>query len=287
MHRIDQIAGLLRTFPPRIGHNVTQFALFRTMSPNRPQSHNPALRAIARHGLPRAAAGETPMTVSGTVNRTIAMIALVVIAAAWVWSRYAAALPDGAGAAMQAVSGYLIVGIGGGLVLGLATAFKPAWARFTAPVYALLEGLFIGAVSALLNTRYPGIVLEAVGLTFAVMIGMLILYRTGLVKVTPRLRRGIMAATFGAFLFYGATWLASMFGADTTMLFGHTRLSIILSLVFIAIAAFNLVLDFDFIDRGAAAGLPRQYEWYGAFALTVTLVWLYLEILRLLAAARR
>lgn len=254
-------------------------------SPRR--SSNPALRAIARNGLPQAAAGETPMTVGGTVNRAIAMIALVVIAAAWVWSRYAAALPEGAGAAAGAVSGYLIGGIVIGLVLALATAFKPGWARITAPLYALAEGLFIGAVSAIFNARYPGIVLEAVGLTFAVMIGMLVLYRTGLVKVTPKLRRGIMAATFGVLLFYGATWFASMFGADTAMLFGHTKLSIIISLVIVAIAAFNLVLDFDFVDRGAEAGLPRQYEWYGAFALTVTLVWLYLEILRLLAAARR
>jgi uncharacterized YccA/Bax inhibitor family protein len=259
-----------------------------TQPQNRPrQSSNPALRAMAKNGFPRAAAGEAPMTVGGTVNRTIAMIALVVIGAAWTWSRYSAALPAGAGAASEAVSGYLIGGIVIGLILALATVFKPTWARFTAPVYALAEGLFLGAVSAMLNVRYPGIVLEAVGLTFAVMVGMLALYRSGLIKVTPRLRRGIFAATFGVLLFYGATWLAGFLGADTTMLFGHTKLSIILSLVIVAIAAFNLVLDFDFIDRGAAAGLPRHMEWYGAFALTVTLVWLYLEILRLLAAARR
>ncbi len=245
------------------------------------------MRAIARRGLPQAAAGETPMTVAGTINRAIAMVALVIIAAAWVWSRYTMALPGGAEAAAGAISGYLIGGIIAGLALALATAFKPTWARFTAPAYALAEGLFIGGISAIFNARYPGIVLEAVGLTFAVMIGMLILYRTGLVKVTPRLRRGIMVATFGVLLFYGASLLAGFAGADTSMLFAHSKLSIVISLVIVAIAAFNLVLDFDFIDRGAAAGLPRYMEWYGAFALTVTLVWLYLEILRLLAAARR
>ncbi|HEX5314829.1 MAG TPA: Bax inhibitor-1/YccA family protein [Gammaproteobacteria bacterium] len=256
------------------------------MNEIRPRSSNPALRTIARRGLPQAAAGEAAMTVGGTVNRTIVMIALVVIAAAWVWSRYALALPD-TEAAAKAVSGYLIAGVIGGLVLAIATVFKPTWARVTAPAYALLEGCFIGGISALLNNRYPGIVLEAVGLTFAVMIGMLLLYKTRIIKVTPALQRGIIIATFGVLLFYGVSWLLTLFHVDTSMLFGNTKLSIIISLVIVGIAAFNLVLDFHFIDQGAAAGLPRYMEWYGAFALTVTLVWLYLEILRLLAATRR
>ena len=248
---------------------------------------NPALRRMGRGGFPQALAGEGTMSVSGTINRTIALIALVVIGAAWVWSRYAAALATAPDSAYQAVTGYLIVGVIGGLILALATAFKPRWAKFTAPLYAVLEGLFVGAVSALFNHLYPGVVLEAVGLTFAVMIAMLVLYRTGIVKVTPKLRRGIMAATFGVLLFYGVSWLVTLFGVDTSMLFGHSKLSIIISLVIVGIAAFNLVLDFDFIDRGSAAGLPRYMEWYGAFALTVTLVWLYLEMLRLMGATRQ
>lgn len=256
------------------------------MNPIRPRSSNPALRALASRGIPQAKAGEGTMTVSGAVNRTIMLVALVVIGAAWVWSRYAMALPQGAGAAAGAVTGYLIAGVIGGLVVAVVTVFKPTWARITAPVYAVLEGLAVGGISAILNNRYPGIVIEAVGLTFAVMTGMLLLYRTGLIKVTPALQRGIIAATFGVFAFYGVTWLLALFHVDTSMLFGHNKLSIIISLVIVAIAAFNLVLDFHFIDEGAKAGLPRYMEWYMAWGLTVTLVWLYLEILRLLGSSR-
>ncbi|MDN5865558.1 MAG: Bax inhibitor-1/YccA family protein [Gammaproteobacteria bacterium] len=260
------------------------------MEPNRPQTRttsNPALKRMARGDFAQAAPGEGTMSVGGTINRAIAMIALVVIGAAWVWSRYAGALAADPETAWQSVSTYLWVGLIGGLVFALATAFKPRWAKFTAPVYAVLEGLFVGAISATFNHLYPGIVLEAVGLTFGVMIVMLVLYRTGIVKVTPKLRRGIIAATFGVLLFYGVSWMVSLFGVNTSMLFGHGWLSIVISLVIVAIAAFNLVLDFDFIDRGSAAGLPKHLEWYGAFALTVTLVWLYLEMLRLLAATRQ
>ncbi len=253
----------------------------------RNRTSNPTLRAIASRGIPQARAGEGVMTVGGTVNKTIMLLALVVIAAAWVWSRYALALDGGAEAAAQAVSGYVIAGVISGLALAIATAFKPTWARVTAPVYALLEGLFIGGVSALLNNAYPGIVLQAVGLTFGVMFAMLLIYRTGLIKVTPAFQRGVIAATFGIVLFYGVSLLLGLFHVGTSSLFGHTKLSIVISLVIVGIAALNLVLDFNFIDQGSAAGLPRYMEWYGAFALTVTLVWLYLEILRLLANVRR
>lgn len=248
---------------------------------------NPALRALASRRLPVAGAGEPAMTINGTVNKTIAMIALVVIGAGWVWSRYAAATPLGASAAASAVSGYLWVGILGGLGLAFATIFKPTWAKYTAPVYAILEGFFVGAVSALFNSHYPGIVVQAVALTFAVALAMLVIYRTGLIKVTPAFQRGVMAATFGVLLFYGVTWILSFFHVDTSALFGHSGLSIGISLVIVAIAALNLVLDFHFIEQGSAQQLPQYMEWYGAFSLTVTLVWLYLEILRLLAASRQ
>lgn len=256
------------------------------MNPIRSRSSNPALRALSSRGIPRAAVGEGTMTVGGTVNKTIAMVALVVIGAAWVWSRYAAALAGGPEAAVSAVSGYLIAGGIGGLALALVTVFKPTWAKVTGPVYAVLEGFLVGGVSALLNNHYPGIVIQAVGLTFAVAAGMLVIYRTGLIKVTPAFQRGLMAATMGVLLFYGVTWLLSFFHVDTSMLFGHSRLSIVISLVIVAIAALNLVMDFHFIDQGAKAGLPRYMEWYLAWGLTVTLVWLYLEILRLLANSR-
>lgn len=256
------------------------------MDPIRRRTSNPALRALAARGVPQAGAGEGAMTVTGAVNKTIALVALVVIGAAWVWSRYSAALPAGPGAAAGAVSGYLIAGLIGGLVLALVTVFKPTWAKVTGPAYALLEGFAVGGISAFLDTRYPGIVIQAVGLTFAVMVGMLLIYRTGLIKVTPAFQKGVIAATFGIFLFYGVAWLLSLFHVDTSMLFGHSKLAIGISLVIVAVAALNLVLDFHFIDQGAKAGLPRYMEWYLAWGLTVTLVWLYLEVLRLLALSR-
>jgi len=257
------------------------------MNPIRSRSSNPALRTLGSRGIPAAAAGEGAMTVTGTVNKTIALVALVVISAAWVWSRYAVALPAGPEAAIHAVGGYLGVGLIGGLVLAIATAFKPTWAKFTGPVYAVLEGFLVGAISAMLNNRYPGVVIEAVGLTFGVMAAMLVIYRTGLIKVTPKFQRGLIAATMGVMLFYGVTMLLGLFHVDTSMLFGHSTLSIGISLVIVVIAALNLVMDFHFIDQGAKQGLPRHMEWYLAWGLTVTLVWLYLEILRLLAATRR
>ena len=221
------------------------------------------------------------MTVSGTIGKSVILLVLLTLTASWVWGQlYATGSP-------QAVAPYMIGGIIGGLVFGIATSFKPNWSPITAPLYAICEGLALGGISALFEMRYPGIVIQAVGLTLAVAFGMLALYRTGVIKVTDRFRRMLFAATSGILLFYLVTWIASLFGMDTSILYGHSSLSIGISLVIVAIAAFNLVLDFDIIARQSAIGAPRFMEWYGAFALMVTLVWLYLEILRLLANTSR
>lgn len=229
---------------------------------------------------PGAIAGDR-MTVSGVIGKSVIMLVLLTLTAGWVWSRFLTVGSAGA------VEPYVLGGVVGGLVFALATAFKPNWSPVTAPLYAICEGLALGGISALFELRYPGIVVQAVGLTLATAFGMLILYRTGIIKVTDRFKRMLFAATTGIMLFYLVTWVISMFGVDTTVLFGHSSLSIGISLVIVAIAAFNLVLDFDIIARQSAIGAPRYMEWYGAFALMVTLVWLYMEILRLLGNTRR
>lgn len=243
------------------------------------KTSNPALRTKAFRN-PAIAAG-AQMTVNGTIGKSFILLVLVLVTASWCWSRFYAT------GDIAAVTPFMIGGVIGGLVFGIATAFKPTWAYITAPLYAMAEGLAVGGISAMFELRYPGIVVQAVALTVAVAFGMLILYRTGIIKVTDRFRRMIFAATLGIVIFYGLTMLVSFFGVNTTMVYGHTPLSIGISLFIVAIAAFNLVLDFDMISQQSQQGAPRYMEWYGAFALMVTLIWLYLEILRLLGNTRR
>ena len=250
------------------------------MPMNLPQkTGNPALRAKAFQN-PGVITGER-MTVNGTIGKSLILLVLVMLTAAWCWSRLYTTHDS------AAVMPYVMGGVIGGLIFGLATAFKPTWAMITAPLYAICEGFVVGGVSAIFNIQYPGIVIQAVALTLAVALGMLVLYRTGVIKATPWLYKMVGAATLGIVIFYALTWLVSMFHVDTSMLFGHSGLSIGISLFIVAVAAFNLVLDFDMISKQAAAGAPRYMEWYGAFALMVTLIWLYLEILRLLGNTRR
>ena len=156
----------------------------------------------------------------------------------------------------------------------------------TAPIYALLEGLVLGGLSATIELRYPGIAIQAVGLTFGTLFVLLMAYRSGLIKVTQKLRLGIVAATGGIFFFYLAEMLLGFFGIQFTSINGAGPIGIGFSLVIVAIAALNLVLDFDFIEQGVQVGAPKYMEWYGAFGIMVTLVWLYLEILRLLSKFR-
>lgn len=255
-----------------------------------PKTGNPIFRTAAFKN-PVAVAGEQ-MTINGTIGKALILLVLVILTAAWCWSQALAGYVPATATAPAvfnygAVSPYVFGGLIGGLIFAIATAFKPTWAKITAPLYAICEGFVIGGVSAMFNVAYPGIVIQAVALTLGVALGMLILYRTGVIKATPRLYRIIGAATFGILIFYALTWLVSLFHVDMSMVYGHTPLSIGISLFIVAIAAFNLVLDFDMISRSAQGGAPRYMEWYGAFALMVTLIWLYLEILRLLANTRR
>ncbi|MFA8434516.1 MAG: Bax inhibitor-1/YccA family protein [Marinifilaceae bacterium] len=224
---------------------------------------------------------EESMTVNGTVNKIGLMLLLVVAAASYTWRLFFNDItPEGMGAS---ITPWIIGGSVGGLIFALVTVFKPVWSPYTAPVYAICEGLLLGGLSAMFNSYYPGIVVQAVGLTFATLFAMLFAYKSGWVRVTQKFRTGIIAATGGIALFYLVTFVMSFFGVNLDFMYGSGNLSIGISLVVVVIAALNLVLDFDFIERGAAMGAPKHMEWYGAFGLMVTLIWLYIELLRLLA----
>ncbi len=225
------------------------------------------------------AVGET-MTLEGTVNKTGILLVCAVATAAWTW--HLAMNP----ATLPLDYMLLLVGLIGGLIFALITTFKKSWAPVTAPIYALLEGLVLGGISATLEQRYPGIAIEAVSLTFGTMFVLLLAYRSGMIKVTQKFRLGVIAATGAIFLFYMVEMVLGFFGIHFTSVNGSGLLGIGISLVIVCVAALNLVLDFDFIERGVAAGAPKYMEWYGAFGLMVTLVWLYLEMLRLMAKLR-
>lgn len=224
------------------------------------------------------------MTIEGTVNKTGLMFLILAFAAAFTWKRffgvYDYGSPEGA---FSAVAPWLIGGGIGGFITAIITVFSPRSSNITAPIYAVFEGLFLGGISAFFEAQYPGMVMRAVALTFGVFFIMLFLFRSGKIRATGKFRMGVIAATGGIALIYFISFIASMFGANVGFLYGNSLFSIGFSLVVVGIAALNLVLDFDFIQRGADARAPKFMEWYGAFGLMVTLVWLYLEILRLLS----
>jgi len=220
------------------------------------------------------------MTVNGTVNRTGILLICAFATAAYTWHLFMQTRDA------SEVSGLLLVGVFGGFITALVTIFKKEWAPVTSPIYALLEGLFLGGISAFLEQRYPGMAIQAVGLTFGTLLTMLVVYSSGLIKVTDKLRIGIIAATGGIALFYLLEIILSFFGIQFVAVNASGPIGIAFSLFVCAIAALNLVLDFDFIEQGVNYGAPKYMEWYGAFGIMVTLVWLYLEILRLLSKLR-
>ena len=221
------------------------------------------------------------MSLNGTVNKTAMLLVLTLLGALFTWSQFSAAMAAGnPGAVMPYVWGGAI----GGLIVALVTVFKKQWAPVTAPIYAVLEGLFLGAVSAMFELRFPGIVMQAVGLTFGTMAALLMAYRSGLIKATENFKLGVVAATGGIALLYLVNIGMRLFGFEG-MGFIHesSLIGIAFSGFVVVIAALNLVLDFDFIEKGVEQGAPKYMEWYAAFGLLVTLIWLYLEMLRLLS----
>ena len=217
------------------------------------------------------------MTLNGTVNKTGILLLLSVLTAAFAWNQIEFTADGATGGGI-----YLWGGLIGGFVLALITTFKKTWAPITAPMYALVEGLFLGAISAIYNQWHEGIVLQAVMLTMGTLFALLFAYRSGLIKATENFKLGVVAATGGIALVYLATIVLGLFNINIPMIHESGLVGIGFSLFVIVIAALNLVLDFDFIETGVEQGAPKYMEWYGAFGLMVTLVWLYIEFLRLL-----
>lgn len=242
---------------------------------------NPALNKKTFVNLGYAE-GTSQMTLQGTVNKTLIMMALLLIAASFTWRMFFSSADQVEGA--RAVMPWMIGGVIGGLIVGLITIFKKTAAPITAPIYAILEGLFLGALSSFMEARFPGIVIQAVALTFGTLFALLFLYKSRIIKPTENFKLGVVAATGGIFLVYLVTMILRLFGVGyISFIHGSGTVGILFSLFVVVIAALNLVLDFDFIETGSSQGAPKYMEWYGAFGLMVTLVWLYIEILRLLA----
>jgi uncharacterized YccA/Bax inhibitor family protein len=249
------------------------------------KTSNPALSDKAYNGLQGSqyggmidAAGR--MTLNGTVNKTGILLVCAMATAGWTWHLFDQSRD------MTDVAPWMVAGLFGGLIFAMITIFKKEWAPVTAPVYALLEGLVLGGLSAVLDLRYPGIGIQAVSLTFGTLFVLLLAYRSGVIKVTEKFRLGIVAATGGIAVFYLLELVLGFFGMHFAAINGSGVIGIGFSLIVVTVAALNLVLDFDFIEKGVQLGAPRYMEWYGAFGIMVTLVWLYIEILRLLSKLR-
>jgi len=240
---------------------------------------NPALNKKTFESLERA--NDKVMTINGTVNKTVLSLVILLVGALYTWQMFDQTKN------VETIYPWLIGGSIGGFIVALITVFKKTLAPITTPIYALLEGVALGGLSAWFETMYPGIVFQAVTLTFGVLFALLFAYRSGLIKVTENFKLGVVAATGGIALVYVISWLMNMFtGAGISMIHDNGLMGIGFSLFVVVIAALNLVLDFDFIESGAQQGAPKYMEWYGAFGLIVTLVWLYVEILRLLSKLR-
>lgn len=239
------------------------------------RSGNPSLNSRTFQNLERPSGShllrDDVMTIQGTVDKTGISLALLIFAG------YFAYVPNGLI--------YMITGFIGGLIVAIVTIYKKTWAPITVPLYAMFEGLLLGSISYMYGQMYEGIVLNAIILTVSILISLLFVYKSGLIKVTENFKLGVAAATGGIALVYLFSIFGSFFGINISFLdsTNGSLMSIGISLFIVIIASLNLVMDFDFIEEGAERGAPKYMEWYGAFGLLVTLVWLYLEILRLLA----
>jgi uncharacterized YccA/Bax inhibitor family protein len=242
------------------------------------RSTNPVLKEKAFAGA--IPTGET-MTIQGTVNKTGLLLLFVVATAAWTWGLSHSPTPE-------AAYPWMMGGAIGGFVVALVTIFKKEWSPISAPVYALLEGLVLGGISAMFDKTYPGIAMQAISLTFGVLFVLLLAYKMRIVQATRGFKLGVIAATGGIAVVYLINMVMSIFfHTQMSFLYSSTPLGIGISLFVVIIASLNLILDFDMIENGAKMGAPKYMEWYGAFGMMVTLIWLYLEILRLLGKIRR
>lgn len=214
-----------------------------------------------------------PMTMQGTVNKTLISLLLVVASALYVWDMYM----QGGNVTPIMMGGFL-----GGFAIAMVTIFKNDWAKYTVPLYAVFEGAALGGISAMFEVQYPGLPMQAVALTFGTFLVMLFAFKAKIIRATERFKSVIIAAMGGIIVVYVLGFVMSLFGSSP-FTYGNSLMSIGFSLVVVVVAAFSLILDFDFIEKGVQQQLPKNYEWMGAFGLLVTLVWLYMEMLRLLS----
>jgi uncharacterized YccA/Bax inhibitor family protein len=241
------------------------------------KSGNPALSDnVFQNTL--AIPGSEVMTERGTLNKFFFLFLMVMASASFTWK----AFYDG-----KNVVPWMIGAAIAGFIVAIVTTFNKPWSSYLAPVYGLLQGVFLGGISATYNNAFaktaPGIVMQAVLLTFGAVIAMFLLYRFQIIKATEKFKSVIFVATAGIAIFYLLAIVLRLFKIDIAFIHEGSTLGIVFSLVVVAVAALNLILDFDMIEQGAKQGAPKYMEWYGSFALLVTIVWLYLEILRLLA----
>lgn len=241
------------------------------------RSSNPALLSGAFSGFGLVSESNT-MTVRGTVQKTVILLFLVFLPALFTWRMF-----FNSGNNFGSVQTLMLVGLFGGMAAAFATIFKRNWAPITAPVYAIMEGLFLGGISAFFQASYPGLVIQAFSLTMATLFVMLLVYQSGWIRATENFKIGVIAATGGIAIVYVGAMILGFFGVNVPFITGSSWFSILFSFFVVGIAALNLVIDFDFIEQGVRNSIPKYMEWYGAFALMVTLIWLYIEILRLLS----
>ena len=237
------------------------------------RTKNPALNPKTFNGILNAETS-SPMTIQGTVDKTAIALSILLVAGYFGYTSFSPAIMFG--------------GFIGGFIVAMVTIFKRTWAPYTVPIYAVLEGLALGGISFFYNSLYEGIVLQSITITVCILLSLLFAYRSKIIKATENFKLGVFAATGGVFLIYIVDFLMSFFGTGISVLNinNSSDFSILFSLGVVVIASLNLVIDFDFIEEGAENGAPKYMEWYGTFGLLITLVWLYLEILRMLAKMR-
>jgi uncharacterized YccA/Bax inhibitor family protein len=241
------------------------------------QSNNPVFKEDMFRKAPVGTI-EGRMTIAGTIGKMGFLLALVLCAAVYSW---------GVLDRNQNIMPFLYGGAFGGFILAMVIIFKKEWSPFLAPAYALAEGLFLGTISVLYSQVYEGIILQAVGLTIATFIAMLVLYSTRIIRATEKFKAVVFTATAGIAIFYLIAMVLHMFNIEMPYLHDSSTIGVIISLVIVVVAALNLIMDFDLIETGSAMGAPKYFEWYASFGLLVTLIWLYLEILRLISKLNR
>ncbi len=241
------------------------------------ESRNPVFSDNLTGSIPTAIG--VPMTIQGALTKLLILCSIMAVSGFVVWQQFALGYLD-------KVNILMMTGLIVGLIVGFVIIFKQNLAPVLSPVYAFAEGALLGGMSAFFETKFPGIVMQAVALTFMAIFSMAILYKAGIIKATEKFRSTLIIATFSIFILYMVGFIASFFGVMVPAFYSATPIGIAFSVIVTIVASLNLIIDFDFIEQGAARLLPQSYEWYGAFGLLITIVWVYIEMLRLLSKLR-